>query len=50
MLVTLAAVDGDIVAERRIVDEGQVAIANRDRPAGPLAEGLAGPAVTVMLA
>ena len=40
----LAAVDGDIVAERRIADEGQVAIADRDRPAGPLAEGLAGPA------
>jgi hypothetical protein len=39
----LAAVNGDIVAERRIADEGQVAIADRYGPAGPLAEWLAGP-------
>ena len=40
-----AAVDLDVVAERRIAaGEGQVAIADRDRPAGPAAEGLAGAA------
>ena len=41
-----AAIDGDIVAERRIAaGEGQVPIADRDRPAGPAVRSLAGPAV-----
>ena len=42
---SIAAVDGDIVAERGIAaGEGQVPIADRDRAACPTAERLAGPA------
>ena len=41
-----AAVDDDVVAERSVpAGEGQVAVTDRDRAAGPGAESLAGPAM-----